>query len=79
MRMLFVEGAGFQGAMVRAVITGFRVIARAPYPTHISVDLEEALAWMLPNLEGGLGRVARAPVAAANIRSRRTGGSLTTA
>ena len=72
----FVEGTGFQGAMVRAVITGLRFIARPTYPTHIAVDLEEALAWMIPNLEGGAGRVDRAPVAAANIRARRIGGSL---
>jgi hypothetical protein len=70
----FVEGTGFQGAMVRAVITGFRVLARPAYPTHVSVSLEEALEWMLPFLEGGAGRVARAPVAATNIRSRRAAG-----
>lgn len=75
----FVEGTGFQGAMVRAVITGLRVLARPAYPTHVSASLEEALEWMLPNLEGGAARVERAPVAAANIRARRAGGSVQTA
>jgi hypothetical protein len=45
-----VEGSGFQGAMVRAVLNGIRMFSRHQYPTFITVNLEEALAWMLPRL-----------------------------
>jgi hypothetical protein len=66
-----VEGSGFEGAMVRAVITGMRVITRPAYPTHVAGDLEQGLGWILPHLEGGAGRVERVRDAAATIRAKR--------
>src|SRR5262245_57929704 len=47
-----VEGTGFQGAMVRAVLTGMRFLGQRPYATHVSTDLEDALGWMLGHLGG---------------------------
>jgi hypothetical protein len=69
-----VEGAGFQAAMVRGVLTALRLVAQRSYDTHVSRDLEEALRWMLPHLEGGTRRIERVSDAAATIRARRAGG-----
>jgi hypothetical protein len=66
-----VEGSGFQAAMVRGVLSGLRFFKRRQYPTHISSDLETALAWMLPYLESGPAGADRAPLAAASIREQR--------
>jgi hypothetical protein len=71
-----VEGAGFQGAMVRAVITGLRVVGRFPYPTHVTGDLEEAVLWILPKMEGGTERIERAHEAVAAIRAQREANAL---
>ncbi len=71
-----VEGSGFQGAMVRGVLTGLRFLGRRSYPTHVTGDLEEALRWMLSNLEGGDRRAKSAPLAAQMIRSKRKIGFL---
>ncbi len=71
-----VEGSGFQGAMVRAVVTGLRVVGRFPYPTHIASDLDEAIRWILPRLEGGTDRIERAQDAVATIRAQRGAHSL---
>ncbi len=71
-----VEGSGFQGAMVRAVITGLRIVGRFPYPTHIAGDLEEAILWILPKLEGGAERIERAHEAVAAIRAQRGANAL---
>ena len=68
-----VEGAGFQGAMVRAVLTGLRVFGRHPYPTHISNQIEDALSWIMTHLEGGSSRLAATPLAVATIRQQRAG------
>ncbi len=46
-----VEGTGFQGAMVRAVLTGLRLLSRRPYPTQIVTSIEDAVSWMLPHLK----------------------------
>jgi hypothetical protein len=53
-----VEGGGFQGAMVRAVLTGLRLFGRYPYATHVSTQLTEALTWLLPQLADGNARLA---------------------
>ena len=45
-----VEGSGFQGAMVRAVLTGLKAFGRFGYPCHVSTDLNEALGWMREQL-----------------------------
>lgn len=66
-----VEGSGFQGAMVRAVLTGLRVVGRFRYPTHIAGELEEAIRWILPKLANGAERVEKAHDAAAAIRAKR--------
>jgi hypothetical protein len=69
-----VEGAGFQAAMVRGVLTGLRVVGSRSYDTHVSGDLEEALTWMLPYLEGGSQRIEAVSRAAATIRAKRARG-----
>jgi hypothetical protein len=69
-----VEGSGFQAAMVRAVLTGLRVLGRPPYATHIAGDLEQALRWLLSNLDGGSTRIERAHEAAETIRAKRAAG-----
>ncbi len=45
-----VEGSGFQGAMVRAVLTGLRLVAERTYATHVSTNMDEALGWMMTHL-----------------------------
>lgn len=72
----FVEGSGFQAAMVRAVITGLRLVSRPPYPTHIASDLEEAIRWILHKLPGGPERIDSARAAAATIQATRADGSV---
>jgi hypothetical protein len=66
-----VEGAGFQAAMVRAVITGLRFVRHPPYPTHIAGDVDQALRWILPCLEGGAKRIDGALEAGEAIRAKR--------
>jgi hypothetical protein len=41
----FVEGTGFKGAAARAVISGIVMIMSPPYPSHITTDFADALAW----------------------------------
>jgi hypothetical protein len=69
-----VEGSGFQGAMVRAVLTGLRFFVRAQYPRSIVTSLEEAMAWMFPHLEGGARRVSRMEQAVEAISRQRAQG-----
>jgi hypothetical protein len=69
-----VEGSGFQGAMVRAVLTGLRFFVRAQYPRSIVTSLEEAITWMLPYLEGGPKRVHHVEQAAEAISGQRAQG-----
>lgn len=64
-----IEGAGFQAAMVRAVLTGMRFLTRAAYTRHVSVDLQHALTWMLSQLAAGPQRMTDVPVAAEFVRS----------
>jgi len=68
-----VEGVGFQAAMVRGVLTGLRLVTNHSYETQVSRDLEAALTWMLPHLEGGPRRIEGVSRAAATIRARRAG------
>jgi hypothetical protein len=68
-----VEGAGFQAAMVRGVLTGLRLVAARSYETHVSRDLDEALRWMLPRLEGGTERIEAVSRASTTIRASRAG------
>lgn len=66
-----VEGQGFHSAMVRAVLTGLRFLKYQKYPTHIARSLEDALAWMLPLLQGGAARLSELRAGAEYIRSQR--------
>ena len=68
-----VEGSGFQAAMVRGVLTGLRMFGRRSYPTFITDSLGEALAWTLPHLAGGLGRLPQVTSVAAIIQKQRGG------
>jgi hypothetical protein len=58
-----VEGKGFQAGMARAVLNGIRLFRRYEYPTNVSVSLQQSLAWLLPHLAGGVGRLADVPIA----------------
>jgi hypothetical protein len=69
-----VEGSGFQGAMVRAVLSGLRFFVRCSYPRSIVTGLEEGIAWILPHLENGPARTGRLSEAAAAIRAQRAEG-----
>jgi hypothetical protein len=69
-----VEGAGFQAAMVRGVLTGLSLVANRSYETHVSRDLGAALAWMLPHLEGRTNRIEAVSRGTAAIRASRAGG-----
>jgi hypothetical protein len=60
-----IEGGGFQGAMVRGVITGIKLLARLPYDTHVSTNLNDSLAWTLRRLDG---HDQRAPRIAEGVR-----------
>jgi len=51
-----IHGSGFQAAAVRAVIAGFTALKRRSYPLHVTGELQSALSWMLPRLEGGASR-----------------------
>ncbi len=66
-----VEGSGFQGAMVRGVLTGLCIVAHPKFSTHIATNLEEAVTWMLPRLDGGWSRLAHARVVTSSIRAQR--------
>jgi serine/threonine protein kinase len=66
-----VEGAGFQGAMVRAVLTGVRFVRRLPYESHVSGDPVEALRWLVQQLDGSDARVSRVPEGIGAIQEQR--------
>jgi hypothetical protein len=73
-----VEGSGFQGAMVRAVLLGLKIFGRNAYPTYVSTDLADALVWMVKELKGeGLARSGDVPAAARFIRAQREPPSIT--
>ena len=66
-----VEESGFEGATVRAVLTGLRMFGRFSYPTHVATKMEDALAWMLPHLHGPDKWRAKVPAASSAIRHAR--------
>ncbi len=69
-----VEGAGFQGAMVQAVITGLRLFTRRAYATHVSTELPDAVLWLLSNLESPGRPTPDAALACQEIRRQRLDG-----
>jgi hypothetical protein len=71
-----VEGDGFQGAMVRAILTGIRMFGKQSYPTQVSSSLQQALAWILPHLAGGTHRLSDVPLAARVIMTERLVGGI---
>jgi hypothetical protein len=71
-----IEGAGFQGAMARAVLTGMRFLTSAPYTRNIATDLQDCFDWLLPQLEGGERRIGEASEAVAYVTARREAMSL---
>jgi hypothetical protein len=73
-----VEGEGFEGALVRAVLTGLRVMTRHSYPTHVASNLQAAVAWTLPHLAGGVARLADVPLATRAITMERTAAGIVT-
>jgi hypothetical protein len=48
-----------------------RFLKYKKYPTHIAPSLEDALAWMLPLLQGGAARLPELRAGAEYIRSQR--------
>ncbi len=66
-----VEESGFEGATVRAVLTGLRMFGRFSYPTHVSTKMEDALAWMLPHLHEPDKWRSKVPAATSAIRQAR--------
>lgn len=66
-----VEGSGFQAAMVRGVLNGIRMFSRHPYPTFITSNLDEALAWILPQLGGNVLRTSDLNQARKQIKKER--------
>jgi hypothetical protein len=70
-----VEGSGFQAAMVRGVLNGIRTFGLRPvdYPTFITANLDEALAWVLPQLGLGALRTSDLDQARLEISLRREG------
>jgi hypothetical protein len=69
-----VEGSGFQAAMVRGVLNGIRMFSRHPYPTFITSNIDEALAWMVPHLGQSAFQTSDLPAARLQIdRERRQG------
>lgn len=66
-----VEGEGFQGAMVRGVLTGVRMFGRLPYASHIATDMGEALEWIVRRLDGDDRRLAVVPDGVRWIQEKR--------
>jgi hypothetical protein len=56
-----VEGTGFRGAAMRAVLSVLQLALRAPYPMMISSTVEEGASWLCKELQT---RVGIAPTAA---------------
>jgi hypothetical protein len=67
-----VEATGFQGAMVRAVLTGLRALRKHPYPTHVTSEMGDALSWILRQLDGGPRRLAQVEASVTEIQTQRT-------
>ena len=54
----YVAGGGFQGAMVRGVLTGVKMFGRLPYETHVTTSLADGLSWIVRRLDGNDQRIA---------------------
>jgi hypothetical protein len=67
----YVEGAGFQASMVRAVLGGLRFLTRRSYPTFVASELEAAIEWIFSQLDRRLTRRRSVAEAAAAIREQR--------
>jgi hypothetical protein len=67
-----VEGTGFQGAMVRAVLTGLSLVARRSYATHVSSNMDDAFTWMLAHLPSPEKRADAVARAREDIGRKRT-------
>lgn len=63
------EQEGFRGAVVRGVMTGLRVLARAKHPAKTFAELSEAVPWLLEQLSPA--QRARAPELLAAVRALR--------
>ena len=66
-----VESSGFHAAIARGVLTGIRILARHKYPIETKTNIEDALNWMLPQLEGGKQRLGDIPSAVSYVRQQR--------
>lgn len=44
------EGTGFRAAAVRSVVAGLTMVARQAYPHKVFATVEEAMAWMAPQM-----------------------------
>jgi hypothetical protein len=66
-----VEGTGFQGAMVRAILTGLNFVARRSYATHVSTNMNEAIGWILTHLANPRNRSGQIAIARDAIESQR--------
>jgi hypothetical protein len=66
-----VEGTGFQGAMVRAVLTGLNFVAKRSYATHVSTNMREAIGWILTNLANARNRSGQVVLACDAIEGQR--------
>lgn len=62
-----VEGSGFRGAAMRAVLSVIQLASRPPYPMQIFSRVEDAASWLCPEVEqrAGVAPVMRDLVAAA--------------
>jgi hypothetical protein len=68
-----VEATGFQGATVRAICNGLRLLRRHPYPTQVMCGLAQSLTWMVSHLCEDPGRLSRVGDAVAAVEhARRT-------
>ena len=46
-----VEGGGFGGAAIRAVLAGMNLVSGARHPTKVADSLVEAAEWLVPQLD----------------------------
>jgi hypothetical protein len=57
--------------MARGVLNGIRMLRRPPYPTRVTSNFDEALAWTVPHLGGGVLRASDLPTARLEIERER--------
>jgi len=63
-----VEGTGFRGAAMRAVLSMLQLASRAPYPMAVFSEVPEAATWLTAELKK---RAGRAPEAADVVTAAR--------